>query len=296
MLSVSFRRATRDYLTERDTAAATVAELHRDRGEFRDLHKQFDAAFEEESRQIVYTQQTIREIDLESALNDQCRQIIAETGKLATLGHRVRDTLEGLTASVALCDDWIDAAAAALRTDRLTGLPGRVGLEGELSAWWKRDPHRMRPLAAALVEVDHYPQIEGQHGMETAAAALRSLADLLRKELEGTGSVARCGGCRFAFLFPDRQVKEVVGLVERIRQVAETTHFQSQDVEVCLTLSCGITAVSSQDTSDSLLARANAALDEARRNGGNRTYCHEGKFPTPVVPVNVALEENYVSV
>jgi hypothetical protein len=43
-----------------------------------------------------------------------------------------------------------------------------------------------------------------------------------------------------------------------------------------------------------LMTRTEATLREAKRYGRNRTFLHEGKYPTPVVPPNFALEEKRI--
>jgi hypothetical protein len=49
-----------------------------------------------------------------------------------------------------------------------------------------------------------------------------------------------------------------------------------------------------KDASESLLERAETAIREAKRYGRNRTFIHDGKFPTPVVPPNFTLQERQI--
>jgi hypothetical protein len=48
------------------------------------------------------------------------------------------------------------------------------------------------------------------------------------------------------------------------------------------------------DTANSLFARVELALHEAKRYGRNRTFIYEGQYPTPVVPPNFSLSEKRI--
>ncbi len=292
----AFRGITEAYLEERQTAWSRFAELHGDREDLGDLNRQLDAALEEEGARVTQAGRVAGGTQPTGDLEGRCQRMIAETSRLASAGRRVRDAIEGISARVACHDRWLDQATEVLREDRLTGLPARLGFEAELARWWRHDPHRTQPLAVVLVEVDHYARIDEQDGMEAGSGVLQVLARILREEVREAGNVARCASCRFAILLPGKLVREAVELAERIRQVVESTHFQSSEEEIQVTTSCGITAAGTEDTSDSFLARAELALREAKGSGGNRTYCHEGKYPSPVVPINLPKEDSFVAI
>ena len=45
-----------------------------------------------------------------------------------------------------------------------------------------------------------------------------------------------------------------------------------------------------------MLLRVESTLREAKRYGDNRTFVHEGKFPTPVVPPDFKLESAHIAI
>ena len=57
-----------------------------------------------------------------------------------------------------------------------------------------------------------------------------------------------------------------------------------------------VTEAVADDTTASLLGRAETALDAAKRYGHNRTFAHGGKFPTPVIPPEMTVEEKRIPV
>jgi diguanylate cyclase (GGDEF)-like protein len=95
---------------------------------------------------------------------------------------------------------------------------------------------------------------------------------------------ARFSGQRFLLLLPDVSPRDAATLVEKLRQTIEKSRFRHRGQEIRVTVSCAVTEASSADSPEALFARTEATLYEAKRYGRNRTFLHEGKYPTPVIP------------
>ena len=188
-----------------------------------------------------------------------------------------------------------EAMDPAMWKDDLTGIANRLGLEAELSKWWEDDPQRELPLNAAMIDIDHFSQINEQHGHTTGNEILRAVAQLLNAEIGSRGTAGRFCGQQFLLLLPNADARGATNLTEKIRQTLEIAHFQRQDLDIQVTVSCGVSKSTPEDTSDTLFARAEATLQEAKRYGDNRTFLREGNYPTPVVPPSFALEEKTIS-
>jgi diguanylate cyclase (GGDEF)-like protein len=176
----------------------------------------------------------------------------------------------------------------------LTELPNRAGLEACLADWWRKDPHRVRQLDAAMIDLDEFGRVNDRHGQDVGDRVLRATARILTSESRNHLIAARYSGQRFVLLFPDVDLRYAMNLVERIRQTIELTHLKYRGQDIRVTVSCAVTEVGREDTPETLYARAEDALHEAKRYGRNRTFLHEGKYPDPVVPPNFSLEERSV--
>ncbi|NLY01605.1 MAG: diguanylate cyclase [Rhodopirellula sp.] len=185
---------------------------------------------------------------------------------------------------------WLEDAGESQRTDPVTGLADRVGLESELARWWNQDVQRVRRLSAAMIDLDHFARLNENGGPNLGNQMLRAVATLLSAESHGNPFLSRYGGQQFVILFPDSGVREAMSIVEKVRQTIEATEFQAATRTARITLSCGLTESTAEDTSQSLLDRLESTVGEAKRYGRNRTFVHEGKYPTPVVPPNLALQ------
>jgi len=155
-----------------------------------------------------------------------------------------------------------------------------------------RRPDRCGPLALGMIDVDQLGQLNECHGRAVADQVLARLGQIVRAECRGESLVARFSAQRFCLLFSGSDLRQATNAVERIRQTIGLTCLERADGEIRATVSGAVTEAAAEDTAESLYARAETTLREAKRYGRNRTFIHEGKYPTPVVPPNLALEEN----
>lgn len=152
--------------------------------------------------------------------------------------------------------------------DALTGLPNRrLMLEELQAAEQKRDPG----FSLALLDVDHFKQINDAHGHDAGDQVLVRIAAMLRGQLRADDICARWGGEEFLLLWPAVGVDAAVEIAERIRLTIERTPFEVQGHTMHLTVSIGVATHRSGRDSADLIKRADFALYEAKHGGRNRT-------------------------
>jgi len=147
------------------------------------------------------------------------------------------------------------------------------------TAEWKRGgPH----FSVILIEVDRVQPAGQDCGLRTrevsALTARQFLAATVR-EMDFVGDYAP--GC-FALLLPTSGLADAIRVVERLREGLSQCVPTAESKQPRLTLSAGVVQVAEKDDSLSLLKRAEAALDAAGREGGNRAYYHDGERCTSV--------------
>lgn len=244
--------------------------------------------------QIETAQSAIRELDLQADPQTGCKRLLTESLQLVDAGHQLRDVVE--EAVIAAADDRpVSSLDHPEFRDELTGLFNRAGLEIALARLWQEDVQRSQRLAVAMFDIDQFVRVNERFGRRAGDRVLRAVAQLLGTEGRRNNVAARYSGQRFMLLFPESDIRYTTNAAERIRQTLETTCFEDEGREIRTTISCAVMEANADDTSQSLFARAEATLAEAKRYGKNRTFVHEGKYPTPVVPPNFALEERAVA-
>ena len=292
----SLQEANQEYVEHRDQAHEALEKLSLDQDTFDSIRENLKSAILRQSSSVETADAAAKQFDYEGDLQEGCQQMVGQTNNLFEANDHLRDTLGDARMEASRKEQLLEETETRSQRDPLTRLSDRTALEAELHAWWQRDPHRQRPLCVAMVDVDEFNRVNEQYGRMAGDAILRGLAKLFLAEARDGMTVSRFAGERFVFLFPDNDIRSATTIIERIRQTVELAHFEYRDTEVQVTISCSVTGVAEDDHSDTIFARAEATLQEAKRYGRNRTFQHEGKYPTPVVPPNFTLGEKHLTI
>ena len=155
----------------------------------------------------------------------------------------------------------------ALR-DPLTGLYNRRFLEEMLERLCMDAERRKTPIAAIMIDLDHFKKLNDQHGHAAGDAVLRDVAAAILSCLRTTDIACRYGGEELAILLPDCSMALAVGKADQIRtRITEMTGAAG----LAATASLGVAAApeSAAGPTD-LLANADAALYQAKQEGRDR--------------------------
>ncbi len=191
---------------------------------------------------------------------------------LAGRERRIHDRLQ-MDRQVAL-----EALAAELSqqasTDALTGLSNRLDFDRKLLLEIARAERYDTPLSLILFDVDHFKSVNDRFGHQTGDHVLVELSAVISSRLRKTDFLARWGGEEFAIIVPHGEIAAAETLAETLREAVEQSDFA--DVSR-LTCSFGVAELDFGDEPADLLARADAALYEAKQQGRNRVEKTESK-------------------
>lgn len=163
------------------------------------------------------------------------------------------------------------------KTDALTELLNRRGMQEQLDNQWQLLQRERRRFGLVWLDLDHFKQINDRYGHKAGDQVLLSVAEQLRKLLRGYDYAARWGGDEFLLLIQTDRLDLIEGLSERIRSsVAESSIvYDDSQPPITITLSAGCHLASSSDeTLEKALQAADTALYEAKEGGRNRLAVH----------------------
>jgi diguanylate cyclase (GGDEF)-like protein len=149
--------------------------------------------------------------------------------------------------------DVIDHLAGEAQTDALTGLPNRRAWDAQL----QRALSGHAPLAVAMLDLDHFKQFNDAFGHPAGDRLLKETAAAWRDQLRSGDVLARLGGEEFGLLLFDCDAGTALDVVERLRR----------SISQGRTCSAGIAFRAGGEGADTLVARADAALYEAKSRG-----------------------------
>jgi diguanylate cyclase (GGDEF)-like protein len=124
-----------------------------------------------------------------------------------------------------------------------------------------------------MLDVDFFKKVNDTHGHQVGDEVLKAVAQIVTSSLRTGDVAARYGGEEFVTVLPGSDMEGATLVAERIRSRLEQTEIQTTKGPIQVTASFGVAAVRGPDcrgAAKDLVARADAALYEAKRNGRNR--------------------------
>lgn len=158
-------------------------------------------------------------------------------------------------------------------TDSLTQVYTRRHIMQRLEEEMRRAETRKGPLSFLMVDVDHFKDVNDEHGHLAGDQVLREVAQIIHENIREIDLCGRYGGEEFCVVLPDTVAEGAYHVAERIRLAVERTTLRAYDAKISVTVSIG-TSTLPQDGHNltDLLDKADWAMYKAKKNGRNRVY------------------------
>jgi diguanylate cyclase (GGDEF)-like protein len=163
------------------------------------------------------------------------------------------------------------------RTDAKTGLLNAAAWQEAANAEASRAARTGRPVAVAMLDIDHFKKVNDAHGHLAGDRVLAALAAVLAAQLRGYDVAGRFGGEEFTVLLPDTTEVEACGIAERLRaQIAATPMLDDREgigPALPVTVSIGVAAARpGRRTGGELIGAADQAMFAAKQAGRNQVH------------------------
>ena len=156
-------------------------------------------------------------------------------------------------------------------TDELSGMGNRRAFFEKAEAKLKLAKLDKAPLAALMIDIDHFKNINDQYGHAQGDKVIQAFANVVLKSIRTEDVQGRIGGEEFALIAVNTNLEGATDLAERIRCAAEAVEVIHGKKIIKVSISIGIAVHKPcQDDLTSLIRRADDALYQAKKLGRNR--------------------------
>ena len=245
-------------------------------------HQELDKALRHDVSQIHSSVKSSKDLEaLKVSVTSQLAKIVrtmndyskGETDREKQLQERYDNLLQKVRAMEVESEhikERIEEEQRQARTDVLTGLPNRLAFNDQMKSELARKRRYGTSLSFCVGDIDHFKQVNDQYGHPAGDKLLALLSRTLRRELREIDFVARIGGEEFAFIFTNTDLEQAKLVVEKLREAVQASPYHFQGTPLTITMSCGLVEAGESDDSDTLYARADRLLYQAKSEGRNR--------------------------
>ncbi len=163
--------------------------------------------------------------------------------------------------------------------DHLTGALNRRGMEEAFVRELARAERAKTPLSIAMLDIDHFKKINDTYGHEAGDQALVHLTSVIKEILRPVDMVARYGGEEFLIILPDTSAEDGMSIMTRLQRDLTKRFFLHDNTKVLITFSAGVAQRMGAETTEAMIARADAALYRAKQAGRNRVFLADAATP-----------------
>lgn len=199
-------------------------------------------------------------------------KLVAETRTMRLENARLQAELAQATAEVATMKTSFDGAAKETRTDRLTQIGNRKTFDESLNAAVQAFRAGSGTFTVVMVDIDDFKKFNDVHGHQVGDEVLKLVARALADNVRDGDTVARYGGEEFALILPVANLSAGRAVAEKLRLAMASRRLTRRGTGEDLggiTFSLGVAEIAPDESADSLIGRADAALYEAKRAGRN---------------------------
>jgi diguanylate cyclase (GGDEF)-like protein len=186
-----------------------------------------------------------------------------------------REVLRSLAAQATLALENVELHHQVQRqavTDELTGLVNHGRFQELLSTEIEQVRRYGHSVGLIMLDLDNFKSVNDTYGHPQGDVVLQQVARVLRESSRDADAPARYGGEEMALILPHTDLDGAYAIAQRVRSAIEQLRIPRLDDQgfLKITASLGVSA-SSDGSKDSLVAAADTALYEAKRQGKNRT-------------------------
>jgi len=199
------------------------------------------------------------------------RRRITVENELKQFAQQLENTVQARTLELEERNSELRSISQSMKklahTDTLTSLKNRRAASKDIPAYLKHCNITFTPFVLAILDIDHFKQINDNFGHQAGDSVLKALAEMLKTSLRPDDRVYRWGGEEFIIALPETSLIEATTICQRLSMNIHEISVAGIDN---ITVSIGITESFKHDDYDEIVQRADDALYQAKNSGRNQ--------------------------
>lgn len=198
-------------------------------------------------------------------------EIVHQAKQLSTETHNLNAQLEQAQKDIAELKYELENTRKIASTDGLTGLLNRRAFDMEINNLLSEQS--ANPHSLLILDLDHFKKVNDTFGHLVGDQVIRFTANLIKEKKAPHHLAARYGGEELAIIMPETPINKATDIAETIRTSLEKSRLKQKNSNQNIgqiTVSIGATGVQPGDSAETVIARADKALYQAKECGRNR--------------------------
>jgi diguanylate cyclase len=207
---------------------------------------------------------------------DRLRAIIsdltASTRNMSRLNAKLSEQLGEAKGEVIELREALESIRTESQIDPVTTLANRMFFDTALADAIRHAQRTGDSMSVLMTDIDHFKKFNDTYGHLTGDQVLRLVAMSIKQNVKGLDTAARFGGEEFAIILPGCDIRGAIQVGEQVRKAVMSRELVKRSTGENLgrvTISVGIATIRKDDTSTTLIERADAAMYAAKRGGRN---------------------------
>jgi diguanylate cyclase (GGDEF)-like protein len=202
------------------------------------------------------------------------RIAVAEEERLSSLVLDQNQNLKEAYEKIRKLNEELEKANRELEQiaafDSLSGLLNRRSLFHRISVEIERSIRLDVPLAGLMIDIDHFKDVNDNHGHQCGDLVIREIGARLQGDLRKYDYAGRYGGEEFFVVLSNSTEQQAMNISERFRKHMEETTVTCSGESIRVTVSIGVARYRQGESQESWIERADRAMYQAKQAGRNR--------------------------
>lgn len=208
-------------------------------------------------------------MDLPTDLREAHSLLMREIDRVISSNTELKSELAKSQTVLSEQQQQIEGLRTAVRIDRLTQIANRAYFDEKLNEMISLRKRYSDPFSLMIIDIDNFKAVNDTYGHQAGDRILKGVALKLKASLRGSDFLARFGGDEFVIILIKTDVVAATEVAWKLSEEVRASRFLLDDTSLFLTLSIGVAEARADDTDESLLKRADAALYRTKMGGRN---------------------------